>query len=83
MCFSQKVYFSPIFLKLWAHISDNIALVVGCSQCNYRDYWTRIDGFKNQLNTSLRGYRHRDFLLVNKYLDDVFTFKDLVGFEKT
>ena len=32
---------------------------------------------------SYRGYRHSDFLLSNNYLDDVFAFKDLLGFEKT
>ena len=27
-----KIYFSPTFLKLWLHISDNIACVVGGTQ---------------------------------------------------
>ena len=29
------------------------------------------------------GYGHKDFPLSNNYLDDVFTFKDLIGLGKT
>ena len=37
----RQIYFSPIFLKSWVHISDNIAGVVGGSQYNYRGYRLR------------------------------------------
>ena len=32
VAFTKQIYFSPTFLKLWVHISDSIARVVGGAQ---------------------------------------------------
>ena len=44
MVVTKQIYFSPIFLKSWSHISDNIAGVlglVGGPQYYEKGYWYR------------------------------------------
>ena len=38
VAFTKQIYFSPTFLKLWVHIFDNIAGVVGDPQYCYMGY---------------------------------------------
>ena len=35
---TKQIYFSSTFLKLWVHMADNAARVVGGSQYSYRSY---------------------------------------------
>ena len=69
MFVTKQIYLPPTFLKLWVHLSDNNAGVVG--------------GHSTTRGGIGIGKEKGSFPLSNNYLDDVFRLKDLLGLEKT
>ena len=69
MFFTKQICFSLTFLNPWIHIADNIASVIGAYSSTRGDIGI--------------GWERQNFPLFNNYLDYVFTFKDLLGLEKS